>query len=110
MCIFMEPNNTQLFIDLAARRIWLWGFLVFLVYELWTLRPGGEDTLSATIRDTIRFTPWRLLFLPFWTWLTWHWILLPPDQSITPDWRDGIAVALGMMWAVGEIYLRYGSK
>ena len=84
------------------RRIWATLLAVGLVVEALSLPNGHRDTLSETIWDTVRWSHWRLLFLPAWTWLTWHWILRR-EQVI--DWRDIVAVVIGIIWAVVEMFL-----
>lgn len=83
------------------RKIWLKLLLIGLIVEAITLAPGHRDTLSETIWDTVRWTNWRLLFLPTWTWLTWHWVL---RKEQVMDWRDIVAIGIGLLWAIGEIY------
>jgi hypothetical protein len=97
------------FVNWPHRRIWLWIFVVLLVYECYTLLPGQRDTLSDTVREVLRYTNWRFFFLPFWAWLTWHWIILGPKEPIFPTWRDLIPVGIGLLWAAVEVWVfKYG--
>jgi hypothetical protein len=65
-------------------------------------RPG--DTLSETIRNFVRFDAiGRLIFLPLWCWLTWHWVLRPQPDT-TASWRDVVALVLGLAWALVELW------
>lgn len=82
----------------------LWGILLILalIIEAFTLPKGHRDTLSETIWDVVRWSNYRLLFLPTWTWLTWHWVLRKV-QII--DYKDYIAVGIGLVWAIIEIYM-----
>lgn len=82
------------------RKIWGSLLAIGLIVELFTLPSGHRDTLSETVWDNVRWSNWRLLFLPAWTWLTWHWILRK-EQVI--DYRDLIAIAIGLIWAIVEI-------
>jgi hypothetical protein len=82
------------------RKIWGYMLMVGLIVEAFTLPHGHRDTLSETVWDTVRWTNWRLLFLPAWTWLTWHWVL---RKEQTLDYKDLIAVAIGLIWAIIEI-------
>ena len=82
----------------------IWGSIlaVGLIVEAVSLPSGHRDTLSETVWDTVRWTNWRLLFLPAWTWLTWHWVLRR-QQDI--DWQDAVAIAIGLIWAIAEIII-----
>lgn len=86
----------------VSRMVWLVLFLVALGYEFITLPKGHRDTLSDAIWDHIRFTHWRFIFLPGWVWLTWHW-WIRTEKVI--DFRDGIAIFIGILWAVADVYL-----
>ena len=93
-----QTKTTQVF-----RKIWLGVFVFALIIEALSLPHGHRDTLSETIWDHVRWSYWRILFLPGWTWLTWHWILRR-EQVI--DYRDGIAIAIGLIWAIVELIVR----
>ena len=99
------------FINWGHRRVWLVMFILVMMYEAYTLPAGQHDTLSETVRDTLRYTNWRFLLLPLWTWLSWHWFILGPNQSVAPTWKaDGIAVAIGLLWASIEVFVfRYAT-
>lgn len=84
------------------RTIWGTLLVICLIVEAFTLPFGHRDTLSETIWDTVRWSNWRLLFLPAWTWLTWHWIL---RRNQTMDWADVVAVLIGLIWAIVEIVM-----
>lgn len=80
----------------VARMVWLCLFLVGVAFEFITLPKGHRDTLSDAIWDNIRWTNWRFVFFPFWSWLTWHFVLRTKQ---TIDYRDGIAILIGVVWA-----------
>ena len=88
------------------RNIWASLFVLALIVEAASLPHGHRDTLSETIWDVIRWSHWRLLFLPAWTWLTWHWVL---RKTQVIDWKDGVAIAIGLVWAILELYFHRNS-
>lgn len=84
-----------------SRVTWLLLFVVVIVYEMFTLPKGHKDTLSDAVWYNIRFTNWMYLFLPLQTWIIWHWWL---RTEKTIDYRDGIAIFLGVLWAIADHY------
>lgn len=84
-----------------SRVVWVCLFMIAIGYEFFTLPRGHRDTLSDFLWDSVRFTPWKFAFFPFWSWLTWHWWLRPEK---TLDYRDGIAIFIGILWAVADYF------
>lgn len=95
------------FINWFHRRIWLWLFLIVILYEAYTLYSGQRDTLSDTVRDTVRYGALRIIFLPLWLWLTWHWVLMPNGWPVTPTNRDYWIIGVGVIWAMVELSINY---
>jgi hypothetical protein len=88
----------------VARVVWISLFLLALGYEFMPLPKGHKDTLSDLVWDTIRWTHWKFVFFPFWTWVTFHW-WVRTEQTI--DYRDLVAILIGVVWAIlDHLYVR----
>lgn len=82
--------------------IWFLVCVVVVLLEGVALgRPEAGDTLSEIVR-TFRFDgAGRVVLLPLWSWLTWHWIMRPASMPMF-SWRDGVAITVGLAWALLE--------
>lgn len=86
--------------ELMEWLVWPVLLLIILVFELKALLSKTRgDTLSESIW-WLRTRVWgRIIIVPLWAWMTWHFFLEPP--SISPGagvWIDDIfivALALG---------------
>jgi hypothetical protein len=83
--------------------IWMLVFMALLILEGVAIgRAESGDTLSEIVRNDVRFDlVGRFIFLPIWTWLTWHWVLRP-QGDISVGWRDLVALLIGLVWAYVE--------
>jgi hypothetical protein len=84
--------------------IWALVGVIIIALEFYGL--GADQapwTLSATVR-LVRFDPiGRFVLLPLWCWLTLHLLIAPKWAGTHPTgWRDAIALAIGVAWAVWE--------
>lgn len=90
--------------------VWLVILVVTLAFEARALlEPRINDTLSEAIW-WLRARLWgRLVTIPVWAWLTWHFFLEPtalnPQSGVWQD--DVIAVTLGVAIAVLRDYDDY---
>ena len=84
-----------------SRIVWSAAFVLGGIYELFTLPNGHRDTLSHFVWDHIRWGWPKYVFLPFWCWITWHWLL---RRTESVDYRDLVALGIGLIWALAETY------
>lgn len=84
---------------------WFWTLLlaVGIFYETITLPSGHSDTLSHFVIE-IRTSYWRLLFLPSFLWLTFHWCF---RKTVTADYKDLIVIGIGFVWAATELIIEH---
>jgi hypothetical protein len=82
--------------------LWFLIALQIVLCEGWGLgRPQQGDTLSEMIW-LLRSNPvGRLVFLPLWCWLTWHFAFKAPEVGFL-SWRDAVAVTIGVVWALAQ--------
>lgn len=85
--------------------LWMLLFMALILLEGFALgRPQAGDTLSETVWTYLRDDAVaRFVVLPLWTWLTYHWWLQAPGAPRSLGWRDGAALAVGLLWAAGEV-------
>lgn len=83
---------------------WVLWAVVGVFLEGYALGRGGTP-LSQAVWD-LRFDPvGRFAFLPLWSWLTYR-LVLRPRALHEATWRDGLALAIGLAWALAETLRR----
>lgn len=86
---------------------WLVLGVIALSFQLYSVFTGTRwGMLTSSVR-WLRARLWgRLIVLPAWTWLTWHW-LIEPRALGTRLWDDLVAIALGIVIACYADYRDY---
>lgn len=80
--------------------VWaLWATLGAFLEGIALGEPQLGDTMSEVVRNVVYDPLGRFVMLPLWAWLTYHWMLKPPGESLF-DWRDVVALAMGLGFAV----------
>ena len=87
--------------------VWLVLGVIAVTFQLYSALTGNKwGMLTSSIR-WLRVRLWgRLIVLPAWTWLTWHWFLEPRALS-TVLWPDIIAILVGVGAAIFTDYYDY---
>ncbi len=82
---------------------WALLFFAIVAVECFALGTGhAEYTLSYTVR-LVRFDPiGRFVVLILWSWLTVHFVIAPKWVGTHPEWRNLLAVAIGLSIAIWE--------
>lgn len=82
--------------------IWAVMIALLVVFEVIAIRDRvPRNTWSAWVWQRIMpYLAFRLVFIPLWTWLSWHWFIEAQFLGDDPvDFDDLIAVAVGILWA-----------
>jgi membrane protein YdbS with pleckstrin-like domain len=84
---------------------WVVLFTIALTFQLNAVFTGNRwGMLTSSVR-WMRARLWgRLVVLPAWTWLTWHWFIEPKSLGYGVFWDDAIAITIGVALAA---YLDY---
>lgn len=85
----------------ATTVLWLVLLVAFGLTEGYALA-SGQPTLSMEIRALRYDALGRFIVLPLGTWLAWHLFARPEHTAHALSWRDAIAIAVGIAWAVWE--------
>lgn len=90
----------------AAGVCWLVLLVTVVLFEGLMIGSGGPS-ISFEWRRIRYDVVGRFVALVLWCWLTWHLMLRPQAMAIPVlTWRDAVAVAIGLTWAIAEARLR----
>jgi len=92
--------------------VWIALIVVALAFQLQAVARGDHWGMLTSSTRWLRVRLWgRVILLPAFTWLTWHWFIEPPGMT-RMFYDDLLAILVGLLLALVLDYddLERGAK